>query len=195
MAPRFTQGPRTERPSGFGPLGNPVQLPLSGPDSDGGHWCCPTSCCLEKYILGKSNEVLMVGVDVGLLNVNQKKNLGGKLWGVAVNSEPSQRGAAARAIPIPTSRGSWNHTISRQGTHPLPIAWGPLAWKRGPGCFQTPRPHTRERMGQQSNVVVIRAASEAWSEAIRPHGKGLNKSQYAVTYRVPIGKISQRREW
>ena len=49
----------------------------------------------------------MVGVDVGLLNVNQKKNLGGKLWGVAVNSEPSQRGAAARAIPIPTSRGAY----------------------------------------------------------------------------------------
>lgn len=27
------------------------------------------------YVLGKSNEVFMVCVDVGLLNVNQKKNL------------------------------------------------------------------------------------------------------------------------
>ena len=138
----------------------------------------------------------MVGVDVGLLNVNQKKNLGEKLREVAVSTEPSQRGAAVRAIPTPTSRGSWNCTISRQGNHPLPIAWGPLAWKRGYGCFQTPRPPTRERLGQQSIVVVIRAASEAWSKAVRPHGKGLNESQYVVTFRVaPVGKICRRREW
>ena len=138
----------------------------------------------------------MVGVDVGLLNVNQKKNLGGKLRGVAVSTEPSQRGAAVGAIPTPTSRGSWNCTISRQGNHPLPIVWGPLAWNSGCGCFQTPRPHTRERLGQQSIVVVIRAASEAWTKAVRPHGKGLNESQYVVSFRVaPVGKISRRREW
>lgn len=30
---------------------------------------------MAVYVLGKSNEVFMVCVDVGLLNVNQKKNL------------------------------------------------------------------------------------------------------------------------
>ena len=41
----------------------------------------PTSCCPEKYILGKSDKVLVVRVDVGLLDVDQKKNLeeGGEL--------------------------------------------------------------------------------------------------------------------
>ena len=36
----------------------------------------PHRRCPEQYILGKSNEVLMVCVDVGLLNVDEKKNLG-----------------------------------------------------------------------------------------------------------------------
>lgn len=31
---------------------------------------------LQKYLLGKPDEVLMVRVDVGLLNVDQQKNLG-----------------------------------------------------------------------------------------------------------------------
>ena len=59
------------------------------------------------------------------------------------------------------------------------------------GAWMLPDPKV-----QQSIVVVIRAASKAWSEATRPHGKGLNKSHYVVTFRVaPVGKISQRREW
>ena len=46
-----------------------------GPGSEGRALVSPTSLYPEKYILGKSNKVLVVRVDVGLLDVNQKKNL------------------------------------------------------------------------------------------------------------------------
>lgn len=74
------------------------------------HWLC-------KYILGKSNEVFMVRVDVGLLNVNQKKNLEGSRGGCEYRVQNSKEGSAHTHTQMHmckrahTSRGQQAHLL------------------------------------------------------------------------------------
>lgn len=65
----LTPGPLIERPSCPSP---PRESEL---DCVGTTLEAPTSRYSEKHVLGKSNEVLVVCVDVGLLDVDKKKNL------------------------------------------------------------------------------------------------------------------------
>ena len=72
-----------------------------------------------KYILGKSNEVFMVRVDVGLLNVNQKKNLEGSRGGCEYRVQNSKEGSTHTHTHTNAHTCKCAHTSRGQQAHLL----------------------------------------------------------------------------